>query len=85
MIKYIFFISLLYSSTISAQISNYSEKEISDYIQSLIGGEREVSVRSGRIDLVHNDVLSRLIGQTNGKSQSDKHYGMHNSQTRSQE
>jgi len=60
MIKYIFFISLLYSSTISAQISNYSEKEISDYIQSLIGGEREVSVRSGRIDLVHNDVAFEI-------------------------
>jgi len=60
MIKYIFFISLLYSSTISAQISNYSEKEISDYIQSLIGGEREVSVKSGRIDLVHNDVAFEI-------------------------
>ena len=60
MIKYIFFISVLFSSSINAQISNYSEKEISDFIQSLIGGEREVSVKSGRIDLVHNDVAFEI-------------------------
>ncbi len=37
-----------------AQTGNYNEKEVSDYIQSLIGGEREVSVPSGRIDLLHD-------------------------------
>ena len=56
---FIFFI-LLSTSSIDAQTSNYSEKEISDYIQSLIGGEREVSVQSGRIDLVHNDVAFEI-------------------------
>ena len=44
---------ILISWSLSAQIGNYSENEVSDYIQSLIGGEREVSVTSGRVDLVH--------------------------------
>lgn len=51
---------LLNSFCIYGQVSNYSEKEISDYIQSLIGGEREVSVKSGRIDLVHNGVAFEI-------------------------
>jgi len=38
--------------SISGQITNYSENEISNYIQSLIGGEREVRVKSGRADLM---------------------------------
>jgi len=53
-------IALFISFAMFGQISNYSEKEISDYIQSLIGGEREVSVKSGRIDLVHNDVAFEI-------------------------
>lgn len=51
---------LLNSFCTYGQVSNYSEKEISDYIQSLIGGEREVSVKSGRIDLVHNSVAFEI-------------------------
>ena len=46
-------IIFLVSNISCAQISNYSENEVSDYIQTLIGGEREVSVTSGRADLVH--------------------------------
>lgn len=48
-------ILLLLSIPAKSQITNYSENEISDYIQSLIGGEREVSLTSGRADLVHLD------------------------------
>ena len=55
-----FLLATLTGSTVNSQISNYSEKEISDYIQSLIGGEREVTVKSGRIDLVHNDVAFEI-------------------------
>lgn len=42
----------LISQISNAQITKHSEKEIANYIQHLIGGEREVSVTSGRIDLV---------------------------------
>ena len=55
------FLILLFNYNLSySQISNYSEKEISDYIQSLIGGDREVSVKSGRIDLVHNGIAYEI-------------------------
>jgi len=60
MIRIIILITFLIPVSIQGQISNYSEKEIADYIQSLIGGEREVSVESGRIDLVHNDVAFEI-------------------------
>ena len=49
------FILLIFVVAGNSQITNYSEKELSDYIQQLIGGEREVSVTSGRADLVHLD------------------------------
>ncbi len=45
----------LIPNSIGCQITNYSENEVSDYIQTLIGGEREVSMTSGRADLVHID------------------------------
>jgi len=61
MIKYISFLVVFLSCyNLSGQISNYSEKEIANYIQSLIGGEREVTVNSGRIDLVHNSVAFEI-------------------------
>jgi len=58
----VFFLLLLCFSPliVNSQISNYSEKEVSDYIQLLIGGEREVSVTSGRIDLVHDGVAFEI-------------------------
>jgi len=55
----IFFICLS-SFSAKSQIGDYSEKEIADYIQGLIGGQREVSVPSGRIDLVHNDIAYEI-------------------------
>lgn len=59
--KYLLLIFILLNSTsIVGQILNYSEKQIVDYIQSLIGGEREVTVKSGRIDLVHNKVAFEI-------------------------
>lgn len=59
--KYLLLIFIFLNSTsIVGQISNYSENQIADYIQSLIGGEREVTVKSGRIDLVHNKVAFEI-------------------------
>lgn len=60
--KKVFLLFFLFSLPLilNSQISNYSEKEISDYIQLLIGGEREVSVVSGRIDLVHDGVAFEI-------------------------
>lgn len=59
--KYILFIFIFLNSTsVFGQISNYSEKQIADYIESLIGGKREVIVKSGRIDLVHNSVAFEI-------------------------
>ena len=58
--KLLILLFLLFLGNLSAQISNYSEKEISIYIQSLIGGEREVSVPSGRVDLIHDNVAYEI-------------------------
>lgn len=62
----LFIISLFTVSGFS-QRSNFSEKEVSDYIQSLIGGEREVSVVSGRIDLLHNGTAYEIEWASNWK------------------
>lgn len=37
---------------LKAQSTKLSENEYADYIQSLIGGQREVSVQSGRVDIL---------------------------------
>lgn len=37
---------------LKAQSTKLSENEYADYIQSLIGGQREVSVKSGRVDIL---------------------------------
>jgi hypothetical protein len=46
----IFFLSIF--THVSGQTDNWHESDYSDYIQQLIGGEREHSVESGRVDLV---------------------------------
>lgn len=61
-----FFFLLLTISGFS-QTGNSSEKEISDYIQFLIGGEREVSVPSGRIDLLHDGTAYEIEWASNWK------------------
>jgi hypothetical protein len=61
------FCFLLLTITAYSQTGNYSEKEISDYIQSLIGGEREVSVPSGRIDLLHDHTAYEIEWANNWK------------------
>ena len=65
LVNALLFLLVTYNS--NCQISTYSEKEISDYIQSLIGGQREVSVKSGRIDLVHNNVAFEIEWANNWK------------------
>lgn len=50
-----------------AQFSKYSEKQIADYIQQLIGGEREKSVEGGRIDLVHGGTAYEIEWANNWK------------------
>ena len=65
--KLLFCCFLLFSFSAFSQISNFSEKEVSDYIQSLIGGEREVSVISGRIDLLHSGTAYEIEWASNWK------------------
>ena len=52
--KYLFvwLFMLIPTYHILAQISHSNETEYSDYIQYLIGGEREFNVPNGRVDLV---------------------------------
>jgi len=51
--KLILVIILSLSSTFCiGQIKNYSESQLADYIQTLLGGEREYSFNGGRVDLV---------------------------------
>ena len=58
---------LVFPFLLSAQLSDFSEKEISDYIQSLIGGQREVSVAGGRVDLIQNDIAFEIEWANNWK------------------
>ena len=67
------FLLVTCSLFLSGQGNDWSEKEYSDYIQTLTGGEREVSVQSGRIDLVTDEFAFEIewarkwkesIGQT---------------------
>lgn len=50
--RYLLVIYLLSISFSVSSQSPLSEGNYSDYIQSLIGGEREVSIKSGRVDLL---------------------------------
>lgn len=67
------FLLIFGSIFLSAQTNDYSEKDYSDYIQTLIGGEREYSVESGRVDLLTDEFAFEIewarkwkeaIGQT---------------------
>jgi len=60
------FIILLPSLNIQAQ-SKISEKNYSLYIQSLISGEREVSIQNGRIDLVTSEYAIEIEKAKNWK------------------
>ena len=44
----------------NAQSTKLSENEYADFIQSLIGGQREVSVQSGRVDLLTKEFAFEL-------------------------
>lgn len=68
MIKY-YYIFLFFSSlsTVYSQDQNWSEKDYSDYIQSLIGGEREFHVKGGRIDLLTNEFAFEIEWANNWK------------------
>jgi len=46
------FISFVIALLVPFIGSSQTEKEYADYIQGLIGGQREVSVASGRVDLM---------------------------------
>jgi len=46
------FTSTLIALLVPLAASSQTEAQYSDYIQSLIGGQREVSVPSGRVDLM---------------------------------
>ena len=51
--KVLFIILLLHTYYFQyAQVNNWNENQYADYIQTLMGGEREVSVQSGRVDLL---------------------------------
>lgn len=45
-------ILLLFLSAVNAQEHGIPESQYADFIQTLIGGQREISVESGRIDLL---------------------------------
>lgn len=47
--------------------SKISEKNYSLYIQSLIGGQREVSIPNGRVDIVTNEYAIEIEKATNWK------------------
>ncbi len=57
----------LLSLSVHSQTGDFSEKQISDYIQSLIGGQREVTVPSGRIDLLHDGTAYEIEWASNWK------------------
>lgn len=50
LIKYILSVFVIFS--VFTQVSAQSENDYADFIQSLIGGQREYSVQSGRVDLL---------------------------------
>lgn len=50
-----------------AQKSKLQERDYADYIQQLIGGEREYSVYSGRVDLVTEDFAYEVEWARNWK------------------
>ena len=52
---FVLVLSILSICTQGYSQSKISEAEYSAYIHSLIGGEREVSVNSGRVDLIAED------------------------------
>jgi len=47
--------------------SSQTEAQYSDYIQSLIGGQREVSVPSGRVDLLTKEYAFEIQGAAKWK------------------
>lgn len=51
----------------NAQVSSRYEKDYVRHIQTLIGGQREVSVNSGRIDLVSGDTAFEVEWASNWK------------------
>ena len=57
-------IIILYQFSLNAQ-SN--ESDYSNYIQSLIGGEREVSIKGGRIDLLTSEYAFEVEWASNWK------------------
>ena len=63
----ILFVLLLLGPPAFGQWEEYSEKEISNYIQTLIGGQREVTVPSGRIDLLHDSTAYEIEWANNWK------------------
>lgn len=50
-----------------AQKNQLHERDYADYIQQLIGGEREYSVYSGRVDLVTDDFAFEIEWAKNWK------------------
>lgn len=67
LLSLLFFFLAFQLHIVEGQISNYKEKDIADYIHTLIGGEREVSVESGRIDLVHQKIAFEIEWADNWK------------------
>lgn len=65
-IKYLI-ICLLLLPSFSFTQNNLSERDYADYIQRLIGGEREYSVYSGRVDLVTEDFAYEIEWAKNWK------------------
>ncbi|GLR19797.1 hypothetical protein [Portibacter lacus] len=64
----LFSILVFVATNLLGQSQSYSEGDYSDYIQELIGGEREYSVESGRIDLLTEEYAFEIDWRISGRN-----------------